>query len=72
MLARECDVAVFIVWRQGRTQGGGGCRDVTPQNQNLKNTDFVDMISKFLRDLNFYVIYPSVEISHWNQLMTVH
>jgi hypothetical protein len=43
---------------QGRTQGGGGCRiaapSQTPQNINLKNTDFVElMISKVLHDLPF-------------------
>jgi hypothetical protein len=41
---------------QRRTQGEGGCRAAapqTPQNRNFKNTDFVDMTSKVLRDLPF-------------------
>jgi hypothetical protein len=41
---------------QGRTQGGG-CRAAapqTPQNRNLKNTDFVDIVvSKVLRNFPF-------------------
>jgi hypothetical protein len=33
-------------------EGGGAARLQPPQNQNLKKTDFVDVIiSKFLRDL---------------------
>jgi hypothetical protein len=44
-------------------RGGGGAAGLQPpetsQNRNLKNTDFVDMISKF------YVIYPSAEIGWW-------
>jgi hypothetical protein len=48
---------------QGCTQGGGGVTGLNPTHQNrfLKNTDFMD---------RFYVIYPSAEINHWNQLMT--
>jgi hypothetical protein len=45
---------------QGRTTGTGGCRAAasppppqTPQNRDLKNTDFIDIISKDLRDLPF-------------------
>jgi hypothetical protein len=43
---------------QGRIEGGGGLpgcsSSQTPQNQNLKNTDFVDiMISNVLRGLPF-------------------
>jgi hypothetical protein len=40
----------------GHTQGGGvpGFSPQTPENQNLKNTDLVDiMISNVLRDLLF-------------------
>jgi hypothetical protein len=39
----------------GRTKGGGGAAGLqTPQNQNLKNTDFVGiMVSKVLRDFPF-------------------
>jgi hypothetical protein len=41
---------------RGRTQGGaaGLQHPQTPQNRNLKNTDFVDIvISKVLRDFPF-------------------
>ena len=56
--------------RNVRGAPGGGCRATslqTPQNnRNLKkNTDFVDTVIS-----RFYVIHPSTEISHWNQLMT--
>jgi hypothetical protein len=37
----------------------GGLQGATPPNQNLKNTDFVDMMIS-----NCYVIYPSDKISH--------
>jgi hypothetical protein len=43
-------------------RGGGGCRAAahqTQQNQNLKDRDFVEMMMK-----NFYLVYPSAEISH--------
>jgi hypothetical protein len=42
--------------RQGRGVPKGGCRGAAPpkpQNRNLKNTDFVDMISNALRDFLF-------------------
>jgi hypothetical protein len=42
-----------VAFNQGPTQGGlPGCSaPQTPEDQNLKNTDFVDfMISKILRD----------------------
>ena len=47
-----------IAQEQGSTQAGGGCRAAappkTPQNRNLKSTDFVDIIiSKVLRDFPF-------------------
>jgi hypothetical protein len=51
-------VSLLSSLKQGRSQGGEGCRAAaplqTPENRNLKNTDFVDiMISKYLRDLPF-------------------
>jgi hypothetical protein len=44
-------------YKQGSNQGVGGCSPAVPpskppQNRNLKDTDFVDMmLSKILRDL---------------------
>jgi hypothetical protein len=42
---------------QGRTQGGGAAElqppSQNPQNRNLKNLDFVGIISKVLRDFPF-------------------
>jgi hypothetical protein len=58
-----------LLWLAGpHSRGGGGsCLAGAPPNPTrpkFKNTDFVDIVSKF------YVIYPSAEISHWNRLMT--
>ena len=51
---------------KGRTQGD--CRVPAPQNPpkpKLKKKGFIDIVIS-----NSYVIYPSAEISHLNQLMT--
>jgi hypothetical protein len=55
---------------QGRTQEGGGgraagCSLPNPQNRNLKNSDFIDIMIQ-----TFYVISSSAEISHWNGQIT--
>jgi hypothetical protein len=54
-------VSVKFVLNRGQPRGGGGgCQAAAPtkpQNQNFKNTDFVDMIPKF------YVIYLQLMIS---------
>jgi hypothetical protein len=54
---------------QGRTRGG--CRAAArqppqiPQNLNLKNTNFVDMVSKVLRDLPFSRNQPLKSANDW-------
>jgi hypothetical protein len=49
--------SVYRLCCTGAHTGGGGYRAANPlqthQNRNLKNTDFVDIISKLLRDLPF-------------------
>jgi hypothetical protein len=57
---------VLYCREQGRTEGGvPGCSpSQTPQNRNIKNADFVDIVMS-----KFYVIYPSAEISNGNWLM---
>jgi hypothetical protein len=57
--------------RQGRTRGGG-CRAAapppqTPENRNVNNTDFVDMISKVLHNFSFsrnQLLKSATELSH--------
>jgi hypothetical protein len=48
---------MFINWHWAHPRGKEGCRAAapkTPQNRNLRNTDFVDiMIPNVLRDISF-------------------
>jgi hypothetical protein len=53
--------SLLAAWNQGHTQGSGcqAAAPPNPQNRNLKNAYFVDiMISKVLRDLPFSRNHP--------------